>query len=88
MRMDLEHTACTDPASDQPLETLLAHESHERLEAAMDHLTPACREALVLHYQHRLSYRQIGERLRISINSVGPLLARGRSRLKKLLQDA
>ena len=88
VRKDLEHTACTDPASDQPLETLLAHESHERLEAAMGQLPPACREALVLHYQHRLSYRQISERLGMSINSVGPLLARGRSRLKKLLQDS
>ena len=88
VRKDLEHTACTDRTSDKPLESLLVHESHQRLEAAMDQLPPTWRHALVLHYQQRLSYRQISERLGMSINSVGPLLARGRSRLKKLLQDA
>ena len=85
VRRDLDHVAGTEQASGEPIERLLVAENCDRLEAAMDQLPATWRHALVMHYQHRLSYREIGKRLGMSINSVGPLLARGRRRLKELL---
>lgn len=87
VRRDLEHAAGAAAPSGEPIERLLIAENCDRLEAAMDKLPATWRHALKMHYQHRLSYREISERLGLSINSVGPLLARGRRRLKELLQE-
>jgi RNA polymerase sigma-70 factor (ECF subfamily) len=85
-RTDVAHDECPDRTNLQPLENLLLHENQERVEAALEKLPAACREILRMHYVQRLSYREISARLQISINSVGPALARGRERLRKILR--
>lgn len=85
-RTDVAHDERPDQTNLQPLEILLLHENRERVEAALGKLPANCRHILRLHYVQRLSYREISERLGISINSVGPALARGRDRLRKLLR--
>ena len=85
-RTDVAHDECPDQTNRQPLENLLLHENQARVEAALGKLPANCRHILRLHYIQRLSYREISKRLGISINSVGPALARGRDRLRKLLR--
>ena len=85
-RTDVAHNECPDRTDRQPLEHLLLDENRDRLDTAIAKLPANCRHILRLHYVERLSYREIGERLGVSINSVGPALARGRERLRKLLR--
>ena len=85
-RTDVAHDECPDQTNRQPLENLLLHENEERVEAALEKLPANCRQILRMHYVQRLSYREIGEQLGISINSVGPALARGRKSLRTILR--
>lgn len=86
VRGDVAHAEPKDRAGNQPLENLLLDEKRERLEAMLGQLPAAFRNVLRMHYVERLSYHAIGRRLGVSVNSVGPLLHRGRKRLRELLR--
>jgi RNA polymerase sigma-70 factor, ECF subfamily len=63
---------------------LLARERVERFRQAMQELSPAQRECLVLRAQG-LKYREIAEALHLSVSTVGENIQRGLERLKGLL---
>ena len=65
-------------------EALLTEERMRRLRLAMDQLSVAQREALLLRTQG-LKYREIAEVLSISVSTVGENIQRGLERLKELL---
>ncbi len=67
-----------------PEEALLAKEQTTRLRQAMEQLSPAQKEALVLRTQG-LKYREIADVLNISVSTVGENIQRGLERLKELL---
>lgn len=54
-----------------------AEQRRERLSMLMARLPPRCRAAMVLRYRDELDYRQIGERLCISVPMVKKHIARG-----------
>ncbi len=54
-----------------------AEQRRERLSALMERLPPRCRAAMVLRFRDELDYRQIGERLSISVPMVKKHIARG-----------
>ena len=65
-------------------DALLAEEQINRLRRAMDQLSGAQKQALVLRSQG-LKYREIAEVLHISLSTVGENIQRGLERLKELL---
>lgn len=67
-----------------PEEALLTDEKIRQLRRAMEQLSPAQREALVLRTQG-LKYREIAEVLKLSVSTVGETIQRGLDRLKELL---
>lgn len=67
-----------------PEDAFLAEEQTRRLRQAMDRLSPAQREALMLRTQG-LKYREIADVLNVSVSTVGENIQRGLERLKELL---
>ena len=65
-------------------QSLLAEEQTRRLRLAMDQLSPAQRQALMLRTQG-LKYREIAEVLNVSVSTIGETVQRGLERLKELL---
>ncbi len=76
------------PQSIDLLERMVADEDRRSLERAMRRLREGDRAILELFFREELSYRQIGERLGISTNAVGPKLFRAQQRLKRAMQWA
>jgi RNA polymerase sigma-70 factor (ECF subfamily) len=70
-----------------PEERALGHELGRRLAAAMDELPLVFREAVVLRDVEGLSYGEIGEVLGVRIGTVRSRIARGRERLRGLLEE-
>jgi RNA polymerase sigma-70 factor, ECF subfamily len=58
-------------------EVLLAQEERRLLQEAIDHLPPQCRSAFALKAFHGCSYREIADRLQISVRTVEKHIARG-----------
>lgn len=85
VRHDLSETTSLD-RSTQPLDNLLRNEDRQRVERALERLPELPRQVVQLHYLHSLDYREISLRIGISINSVGPALARGRDLLRAILK--
>jgi len=72
-----------------PLEPLAAPcVEHEQLCACAARLTPALRDVYRLHDLEGVSYREIGARLQIPLNTVGTRLRRARRKLRELLLAA
>ncbi len=67
-----------------PEEALLAEEQTTRLRQALEVLSPAQKEALMLRTQG-LKYREIAEVLNVSVSTVGENIQRGLEKLKELL---
>ena len=65
-------------------ETMLAREEAKRLEGAMQQLSEAQRNCLVLRSQG-LKYREIAEALSLSVSTVAEHVQRGLERLKEVL---
>jgi RNA polymerase sigma factor (sigma-70 family) len=66
--------------------TILEHaEDSELIRNAMDELPTEFREILILRHQEDLSYKEIGEILKIPTGTVMSRLARGRAKLKEYL---
>jgi RNA polymerase sigma-70 factor, ECF subfamily len=70
----------TEPAPPDPLERLERQQAGERARAALDRLGERDREALLLRDAGH-SYRELADRLGLSIGAVGTTLARARRRL-------
>lgn len=56
-----------------------------RLEAALAELSPKCRAAVLLQYQHGLSYDEIGARLGVSRSMVKKYLSQGLAHCRRRL---
>lgn len=70
-----------------PLEWLLGQERRQQVRRAVAQLPPRDREILMLKYGDGLSYRELAERLGLSLSAVEARLHRARGRLRCLLAD-
>ncbi len=83
--------ACPEPAtsdSSNALQQIIRHEEHSQLQTALDQLKPTDRQVLQIFYCENLKYAEIGQRLGISVNTVGPKLQRAQRRLRRILHNA
>ena len=80
--LDAAHHACATAAS--PEQELLAQERILRLRRAIDVLSTAQKECLVLRAEG-LKYREIAEILNISVSTVGENVQRGLEKLKEVI---
>ena len=71
-----------------PEEDALARDASRRVARALRGLKPRFREAVVLRDLEGLSYEEIAEVLEIRIGTVRSRIARGRDRLRKILETA
>ena len=69
-----------------PADGAAESEIREALEAAREELSPRDRLILVLAYEDGRPHAEIAAVLGVSVNSVGPLLARARARLGEKLR--
>lgn len=70
-----------------PFDTVLDHETHALIEAALAKVNPKFRAALVLREMEGLSYEEISEILDISLGTVKSRILRGRDALRKHLSN-
>jgi RNA polymerase sigma factor (sigma-70 family) len=63
-----------DTCSVEPLQILMSRERFDRLESALNELSPDCRRVFLLNKVEGLRYREIGERMNITIRQVSRLL--------------
>jgi RNA polymerase sigma-70 factor (ECF subfamily) len=68
-----------------PFDLMLGSETQERIEEAIQKLSPNFREAVVLRDIEELSYEEIAEILNISMGTVKSRILRGREALRKQL---
>jgi RNA polymerase sigma-70 factor (ECF subfamily) len=68
-----------------PLAALITSENRQRLAAGMSQLDGRQRTLVQLFYLDGLSYKEIGQRLGMPVNSVGPTLKRAQEKLKTLM---
>jgi RNA polymerase sigma-70 factor (ECF subfamily) len=80
---DMQTVAVT---RDDVLGRLIRSEDESRLVAAMEHLNERHRELLRLFYVEELSYQEIGTRMQMPMNSIGPTLQRAQQKLKELME--
>jgi RNA polymerase sigma-70 factor, ECF subfamily len=73
------------PQKRNELDRLIQTESAERLRETIRQLKPTDQQILELYYHEQLEYSEIGEKMGISINTVGPKLHRATARLKRLM---
>ncbi|WP_339727000.1 RNA polymerase sigma factor [uncultured Gimesia sp.] len=73
-----------DPFSQGTID--LPAEERVQLQACMTQLKQTDRQALVMYFDQKLSYAEIGHTLGITENAVGPKLHRAQKRLKKLMK--
>ncbi len=72
---------------DGPLGKMVDEENRLRLRQEMKQLRQSDQRVLELFYFDSLGYREIGNRLGISTNAVGPKLHRAQQRLKRLMEE-
>jgi RNA polymerase sigma-70 factor (ECF subfamily) len=70
-----------------PIESILARETHEEVRGALAKLDDRARLALSLRYFAELSYEEIAEVLGLTSSFVGVLLLRARRKMRRLLTD-
>lgn len=58
----------------------------EKVEKALSEMKDKYREALILYFFEQKSYEEMSDILRVPINTVGTLIARGKKNLKKYLE--
>jgi RNA polymerase sigma-70 factor (ECF subfamily) len=73
--------------SPDPGEDAVTQELVERVQAAMEKLSPAHREILTLRNVRNLSYEEIAAQLDLSLGTVKSRIARARDMLKEVLGD-
>jgi RNA polymerase sigma factor (sigma-70 family) len=70
-----------------PAQTLDAHQCLERLQVALDELTPKARATFILHRRDGLSLSQIGECLGLSVPMVKKYLMKSLLHLRRRIQE-
>ncbi|MEM1083065.1 MAG: sigma-70 family RNA polymerase sigma factor [Verrucomicrobiota bacterium] len=84
----IDPASTTTPTSNRaPDEALAGGELRERIEAALDQLSPQHREAVVLKDVQGLAYKEIAEVMDCSIGTVMSRLYYARQKLQTLLKD-
>lgn len=74
-------------AEDQPEEHLVLNWERARLSEAISRLDYKQREAVVFYYYHGMSIQELSELLSLNPNTVKARLARGRLKLKSILEE-
>ncbi len=69
-----------------PESMAMAHDTNRRVNAALSQLKPVFREAVVLRDLQGLAYEEIAEVLKVRIGTVRSRIARGRERLRIVLE--
>ncbi len=72
--------------NDSPLDAQVRKEIQEKVKECLDELETKYREPLILYYLEDKHYREISDILRISTNTVGTLILRGKRMLKVICQ--
>jgi len=80
---DLEHLV----AEEQPFEKVAIGQQLERLEAALDQLSPRCRAVILLHRRDKLTREDIARQLGISVGMVKKHLTQGLAVCQRYLQE-
>lgn len=84
--LSLDETAVADFGSN-PFTAMTARERRERVHEAIEQLSPALRDALVLRAIEGLDYRTIAETLELPLGTVKSRIAAATLRLAEHLQD-
>lgn len=79
----MSHTSYVDPK----IEEREYLELTTMIEKGLDALKPKYKEVIILHYVENMSYKDIGDILRIPIGTVGIRVMRAREQLKKIYTD-
>lgn len=83
---DSQFDIATVPAPFPKDATELPAENRMHLQACMTQLKQTDRQTLVMYFDQKMSYAEIGRALGITENAVGPKLHRAQKRLKKLMK--
>jgi RNA polymerase sigma-70 factor (ECF subfamily) len=59
----------------------------KQLEELIDRLSPKCRAVLIMHYRDEMSYREIAERMSISMNMVKKYIVKGLAACRQRMAD-
>jgi RNA polymerase sigma-70 factor (ECF subfamily) len=78
------HRAFVDDGASGEIEAILSAEEVDRL---LEELPDREAQVVRLYHLKFLNYRQIGKRLGITENSVGPILAKARKRLREVAEE-
>ena len=81
----VEHHRSGSTNKGDTLDALIRKEETEELLTALDKLRDSDRAALRMFYFENLKYEEIGRRMQISTNAVGPKLHRAHRRLRRVL---
>jgi len=74
------------PASEEPLRAIIGEEDRKRLAVEIARLSERHQELARLFYMEGRSYREISQLLGISMNSIGPTLARIQEKLRGAME--
>lgn len=85
----LEDISFNDPPADSPdpLEELAWSEAAERVSKAIGELPPRTREIFLLNRQEGLKYREVADKLQISVKTVEANMGKALAALKKSLKQ-
>jgi RNA polymerase sigma-70 factor (ECF subfamily) len=78
------HRAAVDNGAGDEVEAIVSAEEVERM---LEDLTPREAEAVRLYHLEYQNYRQISKKLGIPENSIGPILAKARKRLRETAEQ-
>ena len=73
----------TDQAAKTPLEWMLSQERQELVRKALKQIPPKDREILMLKYIHNWSYKEIADKLSVTVPAIQARLHRARERLRQ-----
>ncbi|MBR2198441.1 MAG: sigma-70 family RNA polymerase sigma factor, partial [Fibrobacter sp.] len=68
-----------------PEEEIINDESHERLMAFIDELSPLYREVMIKYMVEELEYGEIAEELGLELNTVRTRIRRGKQQLAEMM---
>ena len=76
----------TDPLTDvTPEEEIINDESHERLMAFIDELSPLYKEVMIKYMIEELEYEEIAKELKLELNTVRTRIRRGKQQLAEMM---
>jgi RNA polymerase sigma-70 factor (ECF subfamily) len=88
VRGDVLEWADRPGTSVDPVDALHGQRQRERLERALDQLSPAHRRVVVLHHIHGIPLEQLAREEGVAVGTIKSRLHRGRARLAELMRGA